>query len=48
MPRGQYLGRRAGIGAASLGRLYRPAVRIRRHRGHRQGVGRGRRSRRSP
>lgn len=46
MARGVYLGSRSRVDpGGKLGRLFRPTTRIRRHRGHRQGLGRGRRRR---
>lgn len=47
MARGIYLGPRSRVDpAGKLPRLFRPSTRIRRHRGHRQGLGRGGRRRR--
>lgn len=48
MARGVYLGSRSRVDPAGKmeGSLKRPSTRIRRHRGHRQGVGRGGRRKR--
>lgn len=48
MARGTYLGPRSRVDPAGKLPTKRPTTRIKRHRGHRQGVGRGRRSRRNP
>ena len=49
MARGVNLGPRSRVDPAGrLGGLKMPTTRVKRHRGHRQGVGRGHRRRRSP
>jgi hypothetical protein len=50
MARGVHLGSRSRVdpGGKLEHTLVRPTTRIKRHRGHRQGVGRGRRHKRNP